>query len=150
MTRNINLDAQVLELGCGSGALTAHIIPKLNNHNQLTCVELDEELSQICQRKFPDINIITQDMRFVLEQNNHYDVIISGIPFATMNSKNRQQIFKLIKQHLKPNGEFIMFQYSIYTRKELIQIFGNLKTSFTPWNIPPAFVFTCKKLIPSH
>jgi phospholipid N-methyltransferase len=148
MARNIKPDAKVLELGSGSGALTANIIPKLADPKQLTCVELDQELTQICQNKFPDIRIITADIQSVLEQENSYDIIISGIPFAAMEPARRQQIFELIKQRLQPDGKFIMFQYSIYTRRELQQIFGNLKTDFTPWNIPPAFVFTCENIVP--
>jgi len=147
MTRNIPPNASVLELGAGSGSITACILKNLTKPALLTSVEADTELFGICQKKFPGINLLNQDIQETLNQEISFDFIISGIPFAAMDQNNRRQIFHLIRERLVPGGSFIMFQYSTLTRNELRAIFGNLKTDFTPWNLPPAFVFTCKKTL---
>lgn len=145
MIKNLKPDAKTLELGAGTGAITAHILSRLNNPNQLTAVESDKQLATICQSKHKSINVLNQDILEILNSNQSFDAIISGIPFAAMDSNQRQKLFHLIFERLTPGGTFIMFQYSTLTRKELQNIFSNLKTDFTFWNLPPAFVFTCRK-----
>ncbi|MDF1496792.1 MAG: methyltransferase domain-containing protein [Patescibacteria group bacterium] len=146
MTKNLPSNARVLELGSGSGAITECILNKLDNPSLLTSVEIDDELCNFCKKKFPEVNFINKDIQEILSRDESYDFILSGVPFVPMQKNRRQQNFNLIKKNLNPGGSFIMYQYSLYTRKELRNIFGNLQTNFTPWNLPPAFVFTCKKI----
>jgi phospholipid N-methyltransferase len=145
MTKNLPSHAMVLELGAGTGSITESILSKLADPAQLTAVEMDSELCAILKNKFPDIKICQNDIHEILCQEDNFDFIFSGIPFAAMDKTRRQQIFHLIRERLSPGGSFVMFQYSILTRKELHTIFGNLKTELTPLNIPPAFVFTCTR-----
>jgi phospholipid N-methyltransferase len=145
MVKNLKPNSKTLELGSGSGSITAEIVNKLSSPSNLTAIESDSELAKICQNKFPDIQLLNQDIKQILNSDQQFDAIISGIPFAAMKPSERHQCFQLIHERLTPDGVFIMFQYSIFTRHELKKIFGNLKTNFTPWNLPPAFVFTCKK-----
>ncbi|MFZ6014937.1 MAG: class I SAM-dependent methyltransferase [Patescibacteria group bacterium] len=146
MTKNIPSSAKILELGPGDGAITQFIVPKLSNPSQLTLIESNQELAQICQNKFPTCNIITADAETILANDAQlYDFIISGIPFAGMHADKRNRLFNLIRNRLNDQGSFIMFQYSILTRGELKTIFKTVTTNFTFWNLPPAFVFTCKK-----
>lgn len=145
MIKNLPPYSKTLELGSGTGSITVNIIQKLSDPSLLTAVESDYELAHICQNKFPNITVINQNIQEILASDNNFDAIISGIPFATMQPKHRKQLFHLIHERLTPGGTFTMFQYSTLTRNELQKIFGNLTTDFTFWNLPPAFVFTCKK-----
>jgi len=47
---------------------------------------------------------------------------------------------------LKPGGLFIAFQYSQQMKKLLGEHFSIEKIEFVPLNIPPAFVYVCRKL----
>lgn len=146
MTGDITPDERVLELGPGDGAITEHILRRIAKPAQLTLIESDEELAKTCQKKFPGIHVKHADVEDVLaKETTTYDVIVSGIPFAVMEEKKRKHVFELIKQRLNPKGRFIMFQYSVTTREELSRVFGGIETKFTPWNVPPAFVFVGKK-----
>jgi phospholipid N-methyltransferase len=145
MTKSLPQNARILELGSGSGSITECILSQISDPTLLTSVEADTELCLICQNKFPDITCYNQDIQEILSQEKSYDFIISGIPFAAMQEKRRHQLFHLIHERLTPGGAFIMFQYSTLTRNELREIFDDLTTDFTPWNLPPAFVFTCIK-----
>ncbi|MBD3281984.1 methyltransferase domain-containing protein [Candidatus Uhrbacteria bacterium] len=145
MVKNLPFNAKTLELGPGTGAITTHITAKLSDPSLLTCAESDSQLAAICQNKFPNITVLNQDIQQILNSNHSFDAIISGIPFAAMKPKHRNQLFHLIHQRLTPGGTFTMFQYSMLTRQELRNIFGKLTTDFTLFNLPPAFVFTCRK-----
>lgn len=142
MTQGIQPHFNVLELGPGTGAITKHIAHRLANLSQLTLIEIDPELASVCQHQFTGARIISEDAAAWLEADTTtYDIILSGIPFAVMNPERRQHVFELIAQRLNPDGRFIMFQYSTTTRNELRRIFENVSTTFTPFNLPPAFVF---------
>lgn len=146
MSCDIGQDFRVLELGPGTGALTSHILERIVSPKQLTLIEHDPEFSEICKKKFPGLDVRQTDAGFFLKDSDEqFDAIISGIPFVMLPAEKRAPIFKSIKAALKPHGIFVMFQYSPTTRNELKRLFGNVKTRFTPWNIPPAFVYTCTK-----
>lgn len=144
MTRGIAPHARVLELGSGSGAITAHILKKLRAPAQLTMVEADAEFADMCARRFPGAAVHNADAEDVLRSETAtFDAVLSGIPFAAMDRGKRLRIFRLVRDRLAPGGAFVMFQYSLTTRGELRDVFGAVETYFTPWNLPPAFVYVC-------
>lgn len=155
MTKDIPANARVLELGPGEGAITQQILKKLTSPSQLELIEFDHDLGQICRSKFPGVNVHHGDVEDFLSSNKvpstkyqvhqTWDFIVSGIPFAAMDKAKRHNIFVQIRDHLNSGGSFIMFQYSTTTLKEIKDVFGNAKVEFTPLNVPPAFVFTCRK-----
>ena len=142
MTDELKPNSRVLELGPGSGAITPFILERLSSPSQLTLIEIDHDFAERCKKTFAGTNVIEGDIVNILtQQNATYDAIISGIPFAAMGKERAEEIFKLIRDHLTPGGQFIMFQYSTRTLGEVKNVFGNTHVRFTPWNLPPAFVF---------
>ncbi|MCC7357774.1 methyltransferase domain-containing protein [Candidatus Uhrbacteria bacterium] len=149
MTKSINSDDRILELGPGTGSITRSLIKRLSNPaSQLTLVEIDPFMAKTCRAIFPQIELIEDDALRVLKMSDKkYNTIISGIPFAILQKKIRLQLFAEIAKHLKPDGTFIMFQYSVLTRHELKNYFNEVTTKYTPFNLPPAFVFVAKNKI---
>jgi len=146
MTSGIKPEHKVLELGPGNGAITGFAVEKLACPTQLTLIEVEPALAEVCRKKFPGVLIKCNDVQDSLQNDpDRYDMILSGIPFAIMRPEKRKRVFKLVHDHLKDDGVFIMFQYSTTTLDELKNIFNKVKVEFTPWNIPPAFVYFCHK-----
>lgn len=145
MARPISSSATVLEIGAGTGAITSEVLQRISNSSQLTAVEIDPKLAAILRKNFPTLDIQIEDVELSLQKEIAYDVIISGIPFVSMDKKKRDRIFKLIQQRLKTNGLFIAFQYSLYTKKELEHTFSKVDIQFSPQNLPPAFIYICQK-----
>ena len=82
----------------------------------------------------------------------HLDVIVSGIPWSLLKSKEQDLLLKNIHQALKKGGSFSTFAYVLPTpkalsfKKKLRKYFSQVKTSPIIWNnLPPAFVYYCKK-----
>ena len=82
----------------------------------------------------------------------HLDVIVSGIPWSLLKSKEQDLLLKNIHQALKKGGSFSTFAYVLPTpkalsfKKKLRKYFSHVKTSPIIWNnLPPAFVYYCKK-----
>lgn len=146
MTSDISSNAKVLELGPGNGAITAQFISTLKSPAQLTLIELDPELATICRSRFTGATVVTGDIEKILSEDQQtYDVIVSGIPFAALPKAKRLALFQLISKRLNLGGTFVMFQYSLTSRTELRNIFSSVHIRFTPWNIPPAFVYVAKR-----
>ncbi len=146
MTRDIPVQAQVLELGPGSGAITEFILAKISDSTRLTLVEADPDMHQICKNRFSGATVQLCDAEDYLQRDSaSYGCIVSGIPFASMDKAKRNRVFNLIRERLRDDGSFTMFQYSLTTLDELKNIFGSVRISFTLFNLPPAFVFSCKK-----
>lgn len=135
----------VLELGPGTGVITKEIAKRVPSH-KIQLIEYDADLAATCKKQFPDISVLTGDAETILTHSTEvYSAIISGIPFGAMDKEKTKRLFHLIHTHLAPGGIFIMFQYSWITYRALQKEFGQVKTSFTPWNVPPAFVYRAKK-----
>jgi phospholipid N-methyltransferase len=85
-----------------------------------------------------------------MENIQQLDCILSGLPFFNFSQNLRDHLMDEIYQSLKPNGLFIAFQYSMQMKKQFAQYFAIEKIDFVPLNIPPAFVYVCRKAGISH
>jgi phospholipid N-methyltransferase len=145
MAEPISPSASILEIGAGTGALTREILKRIDHSEQLTLVEIDPELAEILHQNFPFLKVNVEDVERSLQRKISYDAVVSGIPFASMDKQKRLRIFKLIQRQLNPNGLFIAFQYSLYTKRELESIFSKVDIRFSLLNLPPAFIYVCRK-----
>jgi phospholipid N-methyltransferase len=50
-----------------------------------------------------------------------------------------------VKEVLKPEGVYVQFQYALKSKKLMEKHFSKVSISFTPFNLPPAFVYACRK-----
>lgn len=73
------------------------------------------------------------------------DCVLSGLPFFNFPQELRDRILGQVEQALKPGGLFVAFQYSLQMRGQLSRRFEIERIGFTPLNVPPAFVYVCRK-----
>jgi phospholipid N-methyltransferase len=143
MAEPIPKGGTVLEIGAGTGSLTHGILERIGDTSRLTSVELDPELANAFHKKFPTVRLLTEDAETILKRKASYDAIVSGIPFAIMTPAKRACMFDLIAKRLKPNGQFIAFQYSLSSLQELKDYFKSVRIRFSAFNVPPAVIYIC-------
>jgi phospholipid N-methyltransferase len=112
--------AQVLEVGAGTGAFTREIVPLLQPGDTLDVVEINPELMTHLQERFRqepifkttgvEINFITADIRRV-PFSRHYDYIIFSLPLTNFPPGMVQEILNLMIECLKPGGVFSYVKY---------------------------------------
>jgi phospholipid N-methyltransferase len=161
MTTHVGLETArvVLELGSGTGAITRVILNRASKAESIVAVELDEKLCEELRAKFPTVTILNENairLRDVLAEKGlrQPECIISGLPWANFSPKLQNAILENVYESLAPGGIFATFAY--FTgffvptgwsfRKKIKQMFSSVETS--SWilkNIPPAFVYYCKK-----
>lgn len=142
----------IIELGPGTGALTKYIIKNKGPKTQLLIIELNLDFYQNILEKYcgENIEIIhgsATDLSSILVEKGlpHADYIISSLPLANLPSEIRQQILQVSQDCLAKKGKFIQYQYSLQSKKILNEIFKEVHINFTPFNLPPAFIYTCIK-----
>ncbi|NOU74352.1 phospholipid methyltransferase [Paenibacillus sp. LMG 31458] len=139
----------VAELGAGTGAITRHLAQVLHDDAKVLLFEKDQQLRSQLSARFRDFACYADacSMQPALRREgiDGLNCILSGLPFFNFPPALREQLMHQIETTLKPGGLFIAFQYSQQMRKQLSQRFEIEHVHFVPLNVPPAFVYVCRK-----
>lgn len=142
-----------VELGPGTGVFTEEIISKMNEDAVLLVFEINDSFYADLSNRLNDnrVHLIHDSAEKIEEyleqlQLDKADVVISSLPLAVFSAELRENILTEAKKSLKPEGKYIQFQYSLQAKSNLKKLYENIKITFTPFNFPPAFVYTCTKL----
>lgn len=140
----------IAEVGSGTGAITKDIQLHLFEKTKVFLFEKDERLREILQQEFPEFFCCQNAVHLQNEINQHgvkqLDCVISGLPFFNFSMELRERLLQQIVDALKPGGYFIAFQYSLQMRKLLSGLFHIERILYTPLNLPPAFIYVCRKV----
>jgi phospholipid N-methyltransferase len=141
----------LVELGPGDGVITDYILDKMTAESTLIAIEVNEvfceKLKLIPDKRLIVVNLSAEHLDEILKQHGfeHCDAIISAVPFVVLPEDVTARILNKCKFVLVKRGLFVQYHYSLFLKKLYFEIFGNIETDFVPINIPPAFVFTCRK-----
>lgn len=140
----------IVEFGPGTGSITHELLNLMPLDATLLAFEINADFCDILSEiKDPRLKIISdtaENIELYLKENKieRVDYIVSSLPFAMIPNGIVRNILSVVKKVLKPAGVFMQYQYSLNAYKKLKNTFKNVEVSFTPINIPPAFVFVCK------
>ena len=151
----------IVELGCGTGAITEVILKKMPTNARYFGVELNSECIALLRSRFPNVcffHASAEHLKKYLDdqQINQVDAIISGLPWATLPVDMQDTIFKQIINSLTPKGTFVTFAYAhakimpraIKFKRKLQRSFKKVIIAKTVWrNFPPAFFYVCTEPI---
>lgn len=141
----------IVELGAGTGVFTKRIEELKRPEANLVAFEKEESMRKRLENLFPGV-LFEEDaahLTRVLSEAGfgQADCIISGLPFANFPQDLRDRIMSEVYAALKPNGVFVAFQYSLQMKKQLSAVFEDVSVKLVPLNLPPAFVYVCRKHI---
>jgi phosphatidylethanolamine/phosphatidyl-N-methylethanolamine N-methyltransferase len=142
----------IVELGPGTGAFTFELLDKLSPDGKLIVFETNESFFDTLRSKINDSRLVllnrsAEDLPIVLQEMNinEVDYVVSSLPLAIIPETVKNNILKAVNETLSAEGYYIQFQYSLNAKKLLEKNFDDVTLDFTPINIPPAFVYRCKK-----
>ena len=154
MLENINFEKTrvLVEIGPGTGVFTKKVLSRMQPDSVFLVFELNTDFFQELQTKIVDkrvvfINDSAEKLQEYLDQFNisKVDAIISSLPLSNFYQRLTLKLLRTFQSCLSDTGKYIQFQYSLKQRKELKHVFSKVKITFTLWNIPTAFVYTCSK-----
>ena len=148
----------VLEIGCGTGAITKFLKDLIPTRNSYLGIEIDQEFVNCLKKTFPQLNIVCADAckaTQILEEQQLSKVkyIISGLPFVVLPPEVSEGILEEVDKLMESGCLFRTFQYAHgYNlppakkfRAKLTEKYGEMKrSSLILKNIPPAYTLTWK------
>lgn len=165
--------ARVLEVGAGTGAFTAEIVPRLQAGDRFDVVEINPKLIAVLRRRFEQekrfqtqasVRMMNEDIRTAPLESS-YDYIIFSLPLTNFPPALVQEILSLMVERLKPGGVFSYVRYIFLGRlkyalggakvrtemqanQEIIRGFTakyQIRQQAVLLNVPPAWTFYWQK-----
>lgn len=108
---------RVIELGGGTGAVTAALLEAGPGGDGLLVVELNEELHAHLHARFPGVRIVQGDARELPRIAADYlvagpaDAIVSGLGLLSMPRETQRDVMAAAFACLRPDGRFVQFTY---------------------------------------
>jgi phospholipid N-methyltransferase len=149
MATGVGAGARVVELGAGTGTLTAAILDQGVRPEDLYLVEQHVEFCEVLRERFPGAHVLQVDAEAVAtalgEQRRTIDFVISGLPILWFNRDKKAAILEDAFELLKPNGCYQQFTY-LGRPPVGPKLLAELRLRATllgiaPMNLPPAFVY---------
>ncbi len=148
--------ARVVELGAGTGPMTAVILER-HPDVHLLVLEPDPSLAAALRARFPKADIVeavAQRLPELIAERGwtSVDRVVSGLPWAIWPEALQREVFDAIEAVLAPGGRFVTFAYlhaqmlpaAGRLRETLRRRFSRVDRTNVAWrNLPPAFVFVC-------
>jgi phosphatidylethanolamine/phosphatidyl-N-methylethanolamine N-methyltransferase len=165
---------KILEVGPGTGAVTGHIIAAMSPQDRLDLVELNEAFVHRLQHRFqtePHFRVVADRVRVLhhaveqLDGDQHYDVIVSGLPLNNFSAASVEGILATLTGRLTHGGVLSFFEYiavrparailSGRADRERLRAVGRamrnvlerheIRRDAVLWNVPPAWVHHVRK-----
>ncbi|EPL9571872.1 class I SAM-dependent methyltransferase [Providencia rettgeri] len=133
---------QIAEIGAGNGVITKHILQKCAVNTSLNIYEINEtfitQLQQINDSRVI-INPVSAEHLF-----GEFHVVISGIPFLSLETKTSMRILKKVSECLaQKQGIFVLFQYT-QACEPMFERYFDFTKERVYLNFPPAWIYICQ------
>jgi phospholipid N-methyltransferase len=155
MIDGIDWDAArcVVELGAGTGPITAQLVKRLRPHTRAVVIELDPTLCGRLRDRFkgvPNLDVIQGDATkfdgYLADRGiPQVDHVLSGLPLPSFPADLRDAVLETSARSLAPGGTFRqltvmpLVYYRMYAR-----YFDDVRFRFVPLNLPPGGVYVCR------
>ncbi len=149
----------VVELGPGTGSVSAAIDRRLPPGSRHLAVELDAGMVAYLRRTRPGLEVVQGDaahLGTLLAEHGvlRVDAVVSGLPWALFDADTQASILCEVSRVIGPTGAFTTFAYlhgmpltaARRFRRTLHDTFDEVVVSATVWrNVPPAFCYVCRR-----
>ena len=156
MAKDVGASARVVELGAGTGTVTAALLEGGVAPGNLYLVERDPQFVKILERRFPRCHVVSADALELDEQfaaSTGFDFVISGLPLLCFSPEKRYRVLQQAFRLLKANGRLHQFTYAgrcpvDRDLRALLRV-DSMLLGIAPLNLPPGFVYRLTRRLPA-
>jgi phosphatidylethanolamine/phosphatidyl-N-methylethanolamine N-methyltransferase len=141
----------VIELGPGTGAITAALVAHGVDPGRLVLVEYSIEFCRLLRERFPAATVVHGDA-YTLSRTlsgrlaEPADALVSGLPLMTRPEPIRLKLLNEALALMKPGAPFVQFTYSVTSPIPIKGASFTAHPSERIWrNIPPARVWVYQR-----
>lgn len=151
-------DPVVVELGPGTGVVTAVLQDRLAGRGRHLAVEINPRFVDPLRARFPHVEVLCGDARAVpamlADRGLAADVVVSALPWAAFRVPGPVSLPEQLGGAMVRDGTFVQLALAPTRwaspartqRAELRAAFEEVVTSSTVWrNAPPAFVYLARR-----
>lgn len=149
----------VVELGPGTGAVSAVIARQLPPGARHLAIELDPDMIAYLNRTRPSLEVVQGDARelgaiLAAQGIDRVDAVVCGLPWALFDDATQTAVLTEVGRVIGDTGAFTTFAYlqgmvlpaAQHFRATLRARFEEVLVSAPVWrNVPPAFVYVCRR-----
>lgn len=149
----------VLEIGAGTGSITAELAAATGGSANLIAIEKDPELAAVLRSRQLGVDVVVADAaeapRILAERDiAAADAVISALPWTLIPAQQQRELLHVLSSVLRPTGAFttVMYAYAQWVpaarrfREELTVTFDEVLPTRTVWrNAPPALTYVCRR-----
>ncbi|MDG4597317.1 MAG: methyltransferase domain-containing protein [Candidatus Contendobacter sp.] len=144
-------DGLVIELGGGTGAVTAALLKHGVPPWRLMVVERSPTLAHHLRQRFPQLRVIQGDAAQLGHLLGHprprLNSIVSSLPLRSLHPATTRAVAQQFETLLEPGGLLVQFTYDLRgTHTRLLLGFRRLSSKIVWGNLPPARVETFERI----
>jgi len=142
----------VIELGAGTGPVTAELLRRHEGPCRVIVVERDPDFCQRLRQRFPAADVVEADavdLDEVLRERRIpvVDHIISGLPLPSFAPDQRDQLLRVVGRRLAPGGTFRQITGMPWVYLGLYRkYFNQVSFRLVLLNFPPGGTYLCRGL----
>jgi phospholipid N-methyltransferase len=141
----------VVELGAGTGPITAELLRRAGPQCRCVIVELDADFCARLRQRFPAAEIVQADARdlaLMLDERQiaAVDHVLCGLALPWFSRPDRHLILDTVRRRLTADGSFRQLSYMpwLHTR-EYRRYFDDVRFRLVLCNLPPGGFYVCRK-----
>ncbi|MFZ1073160.1 MAG: methyltransferase domain-containing protein [Verrucomicrobiia bacterium] len=146
-------ESYVLELGPGTGAVTAALLERGLREDRLVAIEKNPKLARLLRDRFRSAHIITGDAWHLddllggcRKPIERVGAVISSLPLLNFPPAEAEALAEKIRTILEHGGKWVQFSYNLGARRPHgTSNFRRLASKIVWLNIPPARVNVYQK-----
>jgi phosphatidylethanolamine/phosphatidyl-N-methylethanolamine N-methyltransferase len=148
-------DARVIvELGPGTGVLTRRALEYMRPDAKLVAIEISRDFVDVLRAEFPDPRVHVHhgsatEIEAALAKigERSADLVMSGIPFSTLERGVGLATLRAAKRVLSPGGRFVAYQFRSKVKDIGEPVFGaRAETHSGFWNVPPMKIYVWRQV----
>jgi phosphatidylethanolamine/phosphatidyl-N-methylethanolamine N-methyltransferase len=146
----------VIELGPGTGPVTAALVRRGVAQDRLVLVEYSLEFCKLLKRKFPKATIIQGDAYDIRDSVGEFiaepgAATVSSLPLLTKPLEQRLELLRTAHALMRPGAPFVQFTYAVVPPIPTQSGDYTASGSNRIWlNLPPARVWVYRKREPAR
>jgi phosphatidylethanolamine/phosphatidyl-N-methylethanolamine N-methyltransferase len=153
MARLVPLDRQgpVIELGGGTGVVTAALLAAGIAEEALVVVERDPTLHRLLARRFPSVHLLAGDATDLARLIQPLGLgparaVVSSLPLLTMSRETQRRIVEAALAAMAPGAPLVQFTYGLFSPidRRALGLEGEV-ASLVLANLPPARVWRYRR-----